>query len=400
MKLDGQKIEAIQNALISAFNLSELKQMVRFGLDVDLDDISLAGNLKDVTFQLIEWAERQGKLDLLIQEAYKANPHNPELKALYHEHHFDIPQRIQRKIQKRNWLLFIPIGIVVIGLIGVLVSEINRRLIANIPIKATETAEAVETTEAHFTEFPNITVTPTFTTAPGLTPSLTATPAFTSTQEALTFTPTPSWTPTVPTSTPFYDILFQDGFIDNTNGWFNQSEEFPGGMNVGSKIAGGKYTITMSCPSHNKDSYCRINRQIPFGTPQNFYMQFDEKIKSASPDAEWIIGIQYRRNGGYYYLVDFRSNRSIASQLQEGVQTTYLLEETPIPLRTGVGETNILGLRADGTAFSLYLDKEPVGSFEDGNIKQPGESFLVFFVLRGSSVTFEIDNFILGSLRK
>jgi len=82
MPLTGSEFQQLQQALLSAFPTgASLGQMVRFGLDESLDAIA-TGNLSTMVFQLITWADAQGRVAELVAEAQKANPRNPALVAL------------------------------------------------------------------------------------------------------------------------------------------------------------------------------------------------------------------------------------------------------------------------------------------------------------------------------
>src|SRR5260221_14428491 len=80
MPLTEVQYKQIQQALLSAFpSYSALSQMVRFGLNENLDTIA-TGNLRDVVFGLIKWAEAEYKVKELLEAARQANPGNPALK--------------------------------------------------------------------------------------------------------------------------------------------------------------------------------------------------------------------------------------------------------------------------------------------------------------------------------
>jgi len=83
MKLAGEHIERICAALLEAFPSREkLKQIVRFGLNVKLDEIVGNGNLTDTVFALVEWGESNDKVHELIAAACKQAPNNAALQAL------------------------------------------------------------------------------------------------------------------------------------------------------------------------------------------------------------------------------------------------------------------------------------------------------------------------------
>ena len=81
MKLTGTQYQQFSEALRDAFSPNRLRQMLRFRLDKNLDDISLAGDYETIAFDLIGAAEMEGWLPRLIQAARESNPGNASLLA-------------------------------------------------------------------------------------------------------------------------------------------------------------------------------------------------------------------------------------------------------------------------------------------------------------------------------
>ena len=80
IKLDKSQREQLHKALLGAFpSRLDLKRMVDFGLDQNLDSIVGNSNLDHTVFELIKWAEAQGKVSELIRAAYQANSGNAQL---------------------------------------------------------------------------------------------------------------------------------------------------------------------------------------------------------------------------------------------------------------------------------------------------------------------------------
>lgn len=92
MQLTGAQFEALQNALIGAFDLSTLRQMVRIGLDEDLAAITGCTNLREAAFELIRWAERTSRVDALLTAARGANPSNIALSDFEKGYHSSAPK--------------------------------------------------------------------------------------------------------------------------------------------------------------------------------------------------------------------------------------------------------------------------------------------------------------------
>jgi hypothetical protein len=89
-KLTGSQPKQLHEALLSAFpNEDTLKQMVFFELGEILDSIAGGQNLSEIVFNLIGWAEAQGRTEELIQGACKQNPGNAELQKFVEERAFD-----------------------------------------------------------------------------------------------------------------------------------------------------------------------------------------------------------------------------------------------------------------------------------------------------------------------
>ena len=80
-QLTGEQYKKLGRALVKAFpTKSKLEQMLKFGLDVDLNGIASGDNLNDIIFQVIRTLESRGKLNDLIAAA---GEHNPHFKTLY-----------------------------------------------------------------------------------------------------------------------------------------------------------------------------------------------------------------------------------------------------------------------------------------------------------------------------
>lgn len=80
MTLTGEQREAIQMAIGDAFTVDTLAQCVRFKLDRDLEDVTLASNKPGRIFDLIDAAEREGWTETLLI-GLKNCSGQPELRA-------------------------------------------------------------------------------------------------------------------------------------------------------------------------------------------------------------------------------------------------------------------------------------------------------------------------------
>ncbi len=82
-KLLGSERKELRNAITDSFpSQASLKMLIRESeLGIDIEEIAFDKDLNEIVFKLIEWAESQNKLDILINAAYEVNPENPKLKA-------------------------------------------------------------------------------------------------------------------------------------------------------------------------------------------------------------------------------------------------------------------------------------------------------------------------------
>lgn len=80
-QLSQEQYEGLQIALQKAFiSPEEFKQLVRFTFNENLWTILPNSNLQNIAFDLIAWAESEGKINDLIAGAYKRKPQSPYLK--------------------------------------------------------------------------------------------------------------------------------------------------------------------------------------------------------------------------------------------------------------------------------------------------------------------------------
>jgi formylglycine-generating enzyme required for sulfatase activity len=82
MSLSGFQKERIQRVLLASFDESELRTLVSYGLEVQLDHIVPPGDLTQRVFHLVEWADRHGCIPELIEAALNRNNTNRELKVI------------------------------------------------------------------------------------------------------------------------------------------------------------------------------------------------------------------------------------------------------------------------------------------------------------------------------
>jgi hypothetical protein len=74
--LTPAEVGKFQEALLNAFNRSELEQLVYLRLGVNLNDVVADRPHRQVVFDLIKWANSQGKIESLLRAAREENPGN------------------------------------------------------------------------------------------------------------------------------------------------------------------------------------------------------------------------------------------------------------------------------------------------------------------------------------
>lgn len=80
-RLSGPQFKQFHEALLAAFDGESLTQMARLEMGVNINSVAGGSNLSAVAFNLIDWAQRTGRLGELIAAAARSNTDNPELKA-------------------------------------------------------------------------------------------------------------------------------------------------------------------------------------------------------------------------------------------------------------------------------------------------------------------------------
>lgn len=79
MTLTGTQLRDLSAALRKAFNYNRLEELLRYGLNKNLEDISLGEDMPAVVFDLLRTAEAENWTMKLLAQARQANPSNVEL---------------------------------------------------------------------------------------------------------------------------------------------------------------------------------------------------------------------------------------------------------------------------------------------------------------------------------
>jgi hypothetical protein len=85
--MPGVQLEEIWNAFTAGYTKKSLQQMLMFRLNKDLDDLVGDGSMRDMVFDLLTLAEREGWTTDLVREGYLYNPRNNDLLKVYEKYH-------------------------------------------------------------------------------------------------------------------------------------------------------------------------------------------------------------------------------------------------------------------------------------------------------------------------
>ena len=82
MAFPHEHLEQLKDALLNAFTEAELKQLLQYDLQRDLDTIVAPDNLSTRIFELLRWAESEGCVEKLFDAALARKSGNPKLRVL------------------------------------------------------------------------------------------------------------------------------------------------------------------------------------------------------------------------------------------------------------------------------------------------------------------------------
>ena len=109
MRFTGPQLQELRDALISAYpTRPSLEQMVRFKLNENLHTITGDGNLDEIVFNLINWAEARGRLEELVSKAHAANSGNPQLRAFVDRMQPLLPRRLSHRLRRCHCPIRLP----------------------------------------------------------------------------------------------------------------------------------------------------------------------------------------------------------------------------------------------------------------------------------------------------
>jgi len=84
--MPGVQFQEVHKALLEAYNKASLRQMLRFRLDRDLEELVADATFSSMIFDLLALAEEEGWDTKLVREAHLQNPGNAALAAVYEKY--------------------------------------------------------------------------------------------------------------------------------------------------------------------------------------------------------------------------------------------------------------------------------------------------------------------------
>lgn len=83
MPLTGQQVKTLRDAIVSAYNGSDLEQLMRFELNERLDNlVSTNAPLPQIVLDLINWAEMNGRTPDLVAALRRTRPKNSQIQTV------------------------------------------------------------------------------------------------------------------------------------------------------------------------------------------------------------------------------------------------------------------------------------------------------------------------------
>lgn len=93
--MPGADFKAIREAIMDAYDRSELTVLVRELMDVVLANVVAPGAFPMEVFDLLRWAEKDGREAELISVAARAKPRNTKMQAVYRRYGMAVPVKIE-----------------------------------------------------------------------------------------------------------------------------------------------------------------------------------------------------------------------------------------------------------------------------------------------------------------
>jgi len=296
-----------------------------------------------------------------------------------------LPEKVEPKKKGKVKSVSNPIIIAaLIGFIGTIaaatIGYLAARSGAEIPIKATQTAEAMLT--LYVATLSNET--------PPSDGKISKVTAESSQYPSIESTSIPTVLPTGGSEKLFHSltwpIVFRDTFDSNNSDWPLWNIQRDSAI-IKSEVKDGTYHWEYT-PKLNKWYWF----SAPLYSYSNFYLSVNIRRLPGNDTYTWY-GVAFRVQGNKAYIFYIDDNQKYYFGLYDNDVWTDIIGETRIS-QILPGKFNELSVIGDDSEISLFVNKTPVGSIIDNSLSQ-GNIFLLFGGSSGEEVIIEFDNFEL-----
>jgi hypothetical protein len=105
MTIDGSKFRDLQEALLATYHdRRRLEEMVRFNLDLNLDEVTSEDDLRSTVFDLIKWADGEGRVAELITAAHDPEKPGTRIASIYSQ----LPGWLAGRVSESSQMLATP----------------------------------------------------------------------------------------------------------------------------------------------------------------------------------------------------------------------------------------------------------------------------------------------------
>jgi hypothetical protein len=91
----GVSMKEIRDAIVDTYDEDELSESLQFLLDVKLSHVTKPATYPNKVFQLVDWADRQGRDVELVQALAKDRPQKPLMQQVYKKYGMAVPVGVQ-----------------------------------------------------------------------------------------------------------------------------------------------------------------------------------------------------------------------------------------------------------------------------------------------------------------
>ncbi|MCK6628882.1 MAG: hypothetical protein L6R45_27345 [Anaerolineae bacterium] len=354
------------------YNLGKIRRLLAEGFD-DADlrnfcfdtpdfrpvyhELSQATGKREIISHLLEYADQQSKIDILLSWAKE---HNPAKYEQHQPYYFPTGPLSDFPAPKNEPVSFK--RVTPYALLGGVISLIVISFIFNIsPFPSFSTATI---TDQLTTEIDN--------------------------QDAVS-SPEPT---TIPTVVKLQEILsFRDDFSSNGHSW--DVEPFDDDLASGQlQIIGGTYHWTII----SKQNDIFYSEPIPNFSTKDFWLEFDATLDAPSNDAG--IAILFRlQDDNNYYRVNFDNQGAYNVQIRQNGKIIDLEFSTVSDnIKLNLKLVNRLAIRVVDSNFTLYANDRELATVTDSTFTEAGEIYLVVYQPANQTTVADFDNLMITEL--